>query len=123
MKKIIVISSLMATFASISTFGQGYFQFVAGKSQVWDGFTLGNVSQRATTVNVAFLWGPNGNVPLVDAILPAVPANATALNSTWSTAAAWTDILIDPNFTLAFDNNTSAMAVTRSLSNGAINYD
>ena len=123
MKKIIVIISLFSTLSGISTFGQGYFQFVAGKSQVWDGFSLVTTAQRASTVNVAFLWGPNGNVPLVDAILPGVPTNATVLNSTWSTAAAWNDILNDPNFTLAVDNNTSATAITRTFSSGAIYYN
>jgi len=122
MKKINLIISLVASFAGFSTFGQGYFQFTSSKSQVWDGFSLA-APQLATTVNVAFLWGPSGDVPLVESILSGTPTNITVYSSTFSPAAAWNDILNDPNFTLAIDNNTSGPAVTRSFSNGAFAYN
>jgi hypothetical protein len=71
MKKIILIASLTASLTGLSAFGQGYFQFVTGKSQVWDCFT--GSPQLATTVNVAFLWAANGSVPVVDGLYGASP--------------------------------------------------
>ena len=123
MKKFIVVISLITSLAALSAFGQGYGFFGSFPHSVWDGFTTPNLSVASTHVNLAFLWGPNGDVPMVESILNGVPTNSTTLNSTWSVAAAWTDILNDPNFTFGVDNNTSAMAVAQSAPTGGFSYD
>ena len=122
MKKIVFVVSLVASFVGFSSFGQGYFQFTTGKSQVWDGFSTG-VAHVDSNINVAFLWGLSGAAPQVESILNGVPTTATAATSTYTPQAAWTAILNDPNFTLAVNDSTSALAVTRTSSNGAITYN
>ena len=122
MKKLVLISTLIASFAGVSAFGQGYFQFTGGKSQVYDGFSTG-VSHTATTVDVAFLWAASGDVPEVSSIMSAVPTTATTGNSTYLTSAAWSAILTDPNFTLAVNNASSTLASVASLATGAVSYN
>ena len=122
MKKTIVITSLITSFVSLSAFGQGYFQFTTGKSQVWDAFST---FPPATTsnVDVAFLWGQSGDVPLVDNIIPSTPTSDTAYIYT---PAAWADIINDPNFQFAVDAtsaNAGNIAVTRSTAKGALAYN
>ncbi len=123
MKKFVVVISLFTSLAALPAFGQGYGFFGSFPHSVWDGFTTPGLSVASTHVNLAFLWGPNGDVPMVESILNGVPTNSTILNSTWSVAAAWTDILNDPNFTFGVDNNTSAMAVAHSAPTGGFSYD
>lgn len=122
MKKLILIASLMISLAGLSAFGQGYFAFSTGKSQVWDNFSSGS-PQLATTVNVAFLWAANGDTPTVSILGASTPANMTVATATFSTSAAWSDILTDPNFALALNNTSGAVAVATSLSNGAVDYN
>ncbi len=126
MNKFISIASLIASFSCVSAFGQlqGYALFDARPFTVWEGFTAPTLSQLtpASAVNEAFLWGPSGDVPMVESILNGVPTNSTVLNSTWSVAAAWTDILNDPNFTLGVNNNSGAVAVASSSRLGGIEY-
>src|SRR5208282_1060153 len=97
MKKNIVIASLITSFAALSAFGQGYFQFTSGKSQVYDLFS--GPSHTSTDVDVAFLWAPSGDVPLVDSILVSTPTNGGL--GLGGTIAGWTAILSDPNFQFA----------------------
>ncbi len=124
MKKLIAIGLLSALFAGLSAFGQGYTFFSGFKSTVWDGFTTPNISQRTSNVNVAFLWGPNAAVPLVDSIMAGTPTNFAALGAGLSYDTAWNDILNDPNFTLGFDNNSSTLAMTHTISSfGSFNYN
>ena len=119
MKKYVGIILLSASIAGLSAFGQGYFSFTSGKSQVYDGFSSYPLAP-SSRVDVAFLWGAQGAVPEVEAL-----ANGVSLGTpqTWTPAAAWTAILADPNFTLAVDNNTGAPAVINTTSNGAISYN
>jgi len=123
MKKLVLISALVATFGG-ATFGQGYFNFQGTKSAVWDGFTTPTTSQRDSNVNVAFLWAASGSVPGVTNAtgMTYVPNTTTVANSTYSAAAAWTAILTDPNFTLAVNSANSAVAVAQTLSSGAFQY-
>ena len=123
MKRITLIISLVATCAGFSTFGQGYFQFTAAKSQVWDGFSTG-VPHIANDVNVAFLWGAQGAVPQVTSILSGVPTTATPATSSWLLSAAWTAILTDPNFQLAVNSGSgNSLASVLCTTLGAINYN
>jgi hypothetical protein len=123
MKKLVLISTLMATFAGLSAFGQGYFQFATGKSQVYDGFSTG-VAHTATTVDVAFLWAVAGDTPLISSIMSAVPTTMLSSNSTYTAAAAWNDILHDANFTLAVNSASgNSLASVASAANGFVNYN
>lgn len=122
MKKLVLISTVIASLAGFSAFGQGYFQFTTGKSQAWDGFSTGVAHTAA--VNVAFLWAAQGSVPTVEGILNGVPTTATTGNSTWSAAAAWTAILNDPLFQLAVNSGTgNSLAVALTTTAGAVSYN
>ena len=122
MKKLVIISTLIASFAGLSAFGQGYFQFATAKSAVYDGSGASAVV-AGTGVDVAFLWAANGDVPSVDSILASVPTTATSASSGWTTASAWTAILNDPNFHLMVNSGSgNALAITPSTAVGAINY-
>jgi hypothetical protein len=118
---------LITSFAGLSAFGQGYFQFISGKSQVYDGFSTG-IAHVGTTVNVAFLWAPAGATPVV-ASLPGIGTNyvaagTTTATSAYTTTAAWNAILYDPNFTLAVNSGTGNSLVTvRALASGAVSYN
>jgi hypothetical protein len=124
MKKLVIISTLIATVAG-TAFGQGYFQFTSNKSQVWDGFTTPNTATRSSLVNVSFLWSASTvAVPAVSSILASTPNTTTVGGSTWAAADAWAAILTDPNFTLALNANAgNAVVVGQSLSTGSITYN
>jgi len=117
MKKLVLISTLVAVLAGTSAFGQGYMNFSQGKSAVWDGFTAAPNASRTSNVDVAFLWASgNSVVPTVASIMASTPTNGTAS----LTSAAWTDILNDPNFHLGVNNNTAALisAVVQNANGG-----
>jgi hypothetical protein len=119
MKKIILIASLTASLTGLSVFGQGYFMFTTGKSQVWDCFT--GSPQLATTVNVAFLWAANGSVPQVSYLYPG-PTPTSGLPPSFLNSVAWNDILTDPNYTLAANSGNGQVAVAQSSASGILNY-
>jgi len=122
MKKLVLISTLIATFAGLSAFGQGYFLFTTGKSQVWNGLGA-TATPNSTAIDVAFLWSAGATAPDVSAILSSVPTSATTGNTVWSASAAWSDILNDPNYTLALNNTSGLVASVAATANGAINYN
>jgi hypothetical protein len=124
MKKLIALTAIAASLAGSSAFGQGYFQFTSGKSQVYDG--SGTAAALDTAIDVAFYWGAAATTPAVDAL--ATQSSKTGNNSTtaiqagYTAATAWTAILNDANFTLAVNSGTSAAVVTPTSSTGAISY-
>ena len=122
MKKLALLSTLIVACASLSAYGQGYFQFTSGKSQAWNGFT-GGAAALNTDVNTAFLWAANGAVPTIAGIAASTPSSLTVGSSTFTAANAWSAILTDPNFTLAVNNANSQVAVQRTLANGSISYN
>jgi hypothetical protein len=125
MKKIIAISLLTVCLAASSAFGQGYFLFTSGKSQVYDGFSTPGVSTPAATVDTAFLWAPANTTPSVDSIWTSVPttANSTTYNpNPFLVTEAWSDIL-NGQFTLAVNNTTSALVTQLSNANGSVIYN
>ncbi len=123
MKKIIVVASLITSLTSLSAFGQGYGLFTGNPRTVWDSFTYPDQPHVTSNVNVAFLWGMNGSAPLVESILNGVPTNATSMTSPFSIDAAWTDIVTDPNFTLAHNASDNSLVSTRTLANGGFSYN
>jgi len=119
MKKLIVTLALAAV--GVSAFAQGEFAFAGpGARGIWDDFSSQN-PHLAADMNVAFLFGGTSFTPLVDAI-----ASSTATNGTtaYSPTLAWTDILTDPNFILATNDNggSPVLAVGTSPANGAYAY-
>ncbi len=123
MKRLSAIITFVSICTAFSSFGQGYFQFQTGKSQVWDGFSS-FASQLSSTVDVAFLWGAQGAVPQVAAIANGVPSTATTINVTWTASAAWTAILNDPNFTFAVNSGAgNSLASALCTTAGGINYN
>ncbi len=121
MKKIIALSLLAVTLASTSAFGQGYFIFSSGKSQVWDGFTTAGTSAIGATENTAFLWAAaSTSTPMP---LASTPTNGTSLTpESYTVAQAWTTILSGA-FTLAQNSSGNTLVVSPTLSNGSISYN
>ena len=125
MKKIIAISLLTASLAATSAFGQGYFLFTSGKSQVYDGFTTAGVSAIGSTVNVGFLWGAASTTPSIATVTGLASTPKTGNSQTaesYTVAQAWSAIL-DGSFTLAVNSATSQPVVALSTATGGINYN
>ena len=118
MKKIITIGTVITTLAGLPAFGQGYFQFMAGKSQVWD--CLDWTPSFSTEINTAFLWAPDGSIPAVSSIMLSSPTNGLSM---FSISTVWTAILTDPNFVLGVNNDNGQTAIGRTFFNGAIGYN
>jgi hypothetical protein len=121
MKKIIAISLVAVSLASTSAFGQGFFQFVTGKSQAYDGFTTPNVSSPSANVTVTFLWAASGTT----ASLPMTSTPITGTNGiaeSYTVQSAWTAIL-GSGFTAAVNAANSLPAVQTTLGNGFVSYN
>lgn len=118
MKKLLAITSLATLLAQLSTFGQGYAAVAGGARSAWDGFTQ-PTSRLAATMNVAILWG--SGTPLISSIAASTPTN-TSLAVGFSRATAWSDILNDPNFQFAVDNNTSTMIIPQTSAGSSWTY-
>jgi hypothetical protein len=126
MKRFNLLLSLTCIFASLTASGQwqgdGFVNFSDGPRPVWNGFTFPDISAPRTNVLVSFLWGPNGDVPLVDGILPGVPTNMTSSTIVFSPADAWTAILNDPNFVLATNDYDNSLVIANIYKNFSILY-
>lgn len=124
MKKIITIALVTASLAGTSAFGQGYFQFTSGKSQVYDG--TGASAVLNSTIDVAFLWAAASTTPTVDgyATQSLKTGNNTTLASTvgYTAAQAWTDIL-NGQFTLAQNSADNSLVTALTSTTGSINYN
>lgn len=123
MKKLILISTICATLASVSAFGQGYFAFTSAKSQAWLGGTVGGGA--ISTINVSFLWASSSATPEIQALtgMTGTPTATPLLNQVaWASgatnASAWSAILTDPNFTLAVNNNNGIAVGVPVQANG-----
>jgi hypothetical protein len=121
MKKIIAISLVAASLAASSSFGQGYFAFATGKSQVYDGFTLPSSSQVASTVDVTFLWAPVGSTVSMPLTSTPITGNSNTVES-YTVATAWADIL-SSGFAPAVNSASSTAAVQLSSGNGSVTYN
>jgi MYXO-CTERM domain-containing protein len=120
MKKLIITLALAAV--GVSAFAQGEFAFNGpGGRGVWLG-TNGSASIFANAnVDVAFLFGSTANTPEIAGIAANTATNGTTV---FNTSTAWTDILTDPNFMLATNDNGGSpiLAVGTEGSNGAYGY-
>jgi len=120
MKKLIVTLALAAV--GVSAFAQGDFAFAGpGARGVWVGSTGNNTVEANNNIDVAFLFGSVSATPLVSGI-----ANGTATNGSTAYVAstAWTDILTDPNFMLATNDNNGSpvLAVGTEGANASYGY-
>jgi hypothetical protein len=115
MKKLVLISSLVAMLAGMSAFGQGYFTFSASTRYVWDDTIAANRTDISNSV--AFFLATSGT-PTVDNIMSAVPTNNT---TSYSYATAWSDILGD-SYTLATNFANGLVATTNVNANGSFTY-
>ena len=106
MKKLLIISLLVVS-TGVS-YGQGSVDFEGEVRGVWDNFSSSQ-SIVSADMNVSFMFGTG--TPLISGLFGfgfgagnSVPTNA--INNTYfDTAAAWYDILNDPNFLLATNNS------------------
>jgi hypothetical protein len=125
MKKLIALSLLVASFAVPSAFGQGYFLFTTGKSQVYDGFTTAGTSVLSSKVDVALLWAASGTTATLPVTSTDKTGNSTTVAS-YTDATAWTDIaamLSTGGWTEAVNSSTSLSVQTTSASNGGLSYN
>jgi len=126
MKKIIALGLVVASMAATTAFGQGYFLFTSGKSHVYDGFTTPGAAATSANVDVAFLWAAGTPTPLVDTFLTSTPTSGnSSTTELYTVGQAWTAILNDPNFTLAIDNGSSAIAIAKTVASpaGSFSYN
>jgi hypothetical protein len=118
MKKILLIATTTAALSGLSAFGQGQFVFSSNAKVVWDGWSVEGFSKPDANNNVAFLIGTG--TPLVDSIQTSAPTNA---NAEINGLLAWNYILNDPNFRLATNAASGALASVQTTSLGGINYN
>jgi len=123
MKKIIAIGLVVASFAATSSFGQGYFLFTAGKSQVYDG--SGATATLDANVDVTFLWASLGST--TPSILQAGSLK-TGNNTTTSASVGYTDAsawaaILGSGFSPATNSTGNLPAVVLTASNGGISYN
>jgi len=124
MKKILITIAL--TVASFASFGQGYFAFSGTPRIAWDAFTTPGTSHGAATMDVGFLWGALGATPLVDSVLASTTTNNSTAGGGLTAnqlSTAWTDILTDPNFTLAYNTTLSATVIQGTSAAGGWSYN
>src|SRR5215469_3667220 len=118
MKKLIIRFVLGLAMASSSAFGQGWFVFGASPRTVWDNEIT---PTYGTGYDVAFLWAPSTVTAAAVESLSAGGGVATNTTLQYLYSTAWTDILSDPNFTLAQSNNVDYVASTTST--GGYSYN
>jgi hypothetical protein len=114
MKKQLILAALLTGIAA-SSFAQGYCVFgTSGKSWVWDNFSTPGTSQVGGTaganINLAFLIGSTANTPLLGNTGNG-SGNTTAFSQSAGTTI-WTDIMSDPNFTIAHNQTGGAIVQT-----------
>jgi hypothetical protein len=95
MKKTLMIGTL-GLLVSVNAFAQGYINFIATGSPIWDDFSTANTSKKSSgNVDYAFLIGTGTS--LIGNAASVVSASGN------STAAEWTAILTDPNYMFALN--------------------
>ncbi len=105
MKRIIIAIGL-ALLAALATFAQGTFLFSGNSKSVWDNYSTSLPHISGETLTVAFLFGTG--TPKIAQI-----GSSVATNAEWNmyiTSTAWSDILGDPNYTLATSGGTNIQA-------------
>jgi hypothetical protein len=114
MKKLVLITTLIATVSGLTAFGQGYVTFADGtRYSVANLFsTPGTKDSLYSSMDVALYiaTASGGSVPApaVDAIAASTPTTGTFS----PTGLAWADITGDPNFQLAVNTgNGNASAI------------
>ena len=113
------------TFAAASAFGQGYFSFTSGKSQVRDGFTTPGVSALGSTINVSFLWAAASTTPTIDTLISAQSLALGTNNQSglgYTAATAWSAIL-NGQFNFATNSGTGLLVTALTSTTGAILYN
>ena len=115
-KTLIVAAALVVT--SVASFAQGTFLFAGGTKAIWDNYSTTAGHFSGETLTVGFLFGTG--TPLIAGIMSSVPTNAIAqsLDKSFSNATAWSDILSDPNYTLATSSSTNIQASVSSANGG-----
>ncbi len=115
-KTLIVAAALVAT--SVASFAQGSFLFSGNSKGIWDDYSTSSAHLGGLTLDVTFLVGTG--TPLISSLATSVATNAITLGTdkSFSNATAWSDILSDPNFSLATSSGTNMISVV-SASNGS----
>jgi len=120
MKKTLLGLALIVT--AVSGFAQGQFLMTSGSHTLWNWTnSLSPVfTYNGGQLDTAFLVGSStAGSPLVDAIATRTLTNGTTVNI----STAWSDILNDPNYTLATNAATGLLAVGTNTTVGFTTYN
>jgi hypothetical protein len=120
MKKLIAITLLATSLAGTSAFGQGYFKFASGKSEVYDGSTASAV--LSTKIQVALLWAAASTANPFSGL----QASTQILGNT-TTQPVWTDVqaqnaLSGSTFQFASSSFIGGAVTGFTLANGSISF-
>jgi len=115
MKKILLIATMAASLASLSSFGQGYFALSGPARGVWDIFNSSTPKFANASANIAILWGSSSSTTPLG-------ASPVTNSATSYVGNPWTSILSDISggtWHVAVDNNTAAVIQPTTAANGA----
>jgi len=120
MKKLVLTTTLIATFAGLTAFGQGYVNFSAGSRYSVNNLfsTPGTKDSLYSSMDVAlYIATVSGNgvaAPAVDAIAASTPTTGT-----FSVAGAWAAITGDANYQLAVNTGLGQASVIQGVITGS----
>lgn len=111
MKKLVLTTTLIATFAGLTAFGQGYVNFSDGARYTVNNLfsTPGTKDSLYSSMDVAlYIANVSGAqaAPAVDAIAASTPTTGT-----FSVAGAWAAITGDANYQLAYNTSLSSSPI------------
>jgi hypothetical protein len=114
MKKLVLTTTLIATFAGLTAFGQGYVNFSDGARYTVNNLfsTPGTKDSLYSSMDVALYIATVSGAqaaPAVDAIAASTPTTGT-----FSVAGAWAAITGDANYQLAYNTSLSSSPIVAS---------
>jgi len=98
-----LITVAFAAMVSGSAFAQGYIAFSATGSPVYQTFINGTAAKSSGNVDVAFLIGTGTS------LISSIGASSPFANNSTVSSAVWSDLLSDPNYSLAINSSTSGL--------------
>src|SRR6185295_16111776 len=101
MKKLLLITTMAVSLASLSALGQGTFVFSTAAGFVWDNFSAAT-GIKSNTAKIAFLWANSASpiTPLIDTT-SGIGHTPTNLAPASLSGNPWTSNLGDSNYHLA----------------------
>jgi len=121
MKKILLITSVVASLSGLSALGQGFFTLTSGGGYAWDNFsTAGTV--RSNNMDVAFLFQVGGSAstgPVLAGLAGGLGNNPTNNHAGFS-GNPWAAILGDANYHFASNATSGLLIIGTTTAAGGI---